>query len=378
MADWACQFTPRVSLEPPQALLLEVEGSLRYFGGRWKFLARLRAGLSRLGFEARIGEAPAPRAALWLARGNGARLEAQAVAVLGLDPAARALLADLGIKTLGGLLRLPRDGIARRFGQGLLEQLDQACGRMPEAREFFVPPARFAARLELPAPVLQAENALFAARRLLAQMEGFLAARQAGVRAFSLALLHEDAPATEVKVGLATPGRAAEHFARLLRERLGALALRAPVEAIRIEAGDIENLLQRSKNLFDDRSGSEEGWLRLVERLQARLGSGAVHGLDTHEDHRPERAWVAVSPGKEIPAKEKIQPQTRPLWLVDPPRRIAEGEFALLAGPERIESGWWDGAEARRDYFIARTREISLAWIYREREGGWFLHGYFA
>jgi protein ImuB len=384
-AGWACQFTPRVSLEPPQALLLEVAGSLRYFGGRWKFLARLRSGLSRLGFEARIGEAPAPRAALWLARGNGARLEAQAVAVLGLDPAARALLADLGIKTLGGLLRLPREGIARRFGPGLLEQLDQACGRVPEARELFVPPARFAARLELPAPVLQAENALFAARRLLAQMEGFLAARQAGVRAFSLALLHEDAPATDVKVGLATPGRAAEHFARLLRERLGALALRAPVEAIRIEAGAIETLPERSKNLFDDRPGSEEGWLRLIERLQARLGSGAVHGLDTRADHRPERAFCrVVLEMKSLDAKQKTKGTQgensglRPLWLLDPPRRIAEGEFALLAGPERIESGWWDGAEARRDYFIARSGESSLAWIYREGEGGWFLHGYFA
>jgi protein ImuB len=241
----------------------------------------------------------------------------------------------------------------------------------------FVPPARFAARLELPAPVLQAENALFAARRLLVQMEGFLAARQAGVRAFSLALRHEDAPATEVKAGLATPGRAAEHFARLLRERLGALALRAPAEAIGLEAGDLEPLPERSLGLFDDPRGGE-AWLRLVERLQARLGSDAVHGLDTHEDHRPERAWVAVFPGKEIPAKEKIQHPTRPLWLLDPPRRIAEGGFALLAGPERIESGWWDGAEARRDYFIARTGETSLAWIYREGEGGWFLHGYFA
>jgi len=210
---------------------------------------------------------------------------------------------------------------------------------------------------------------------------GAVAARQSGVRAFSLALLHEDAPATEVKVGLATPGRAAEHFARLLRERLGALTLCSPVEAIGIEAGELEPLPGSSGSLFDDPCDDPYGgdpWLRLVERLQARLGSGAVHGLDTHEDHRPERAWVAVSPGKEIPAKEKIQHQTRPLWLVDPPRRIAEGEFALLAGPERIESGWWDGAEARRDYFIARSGEISLAWIYREGEGGWFLHGYFA
>lgn len=75
----------------------------------------------------------------------------------------------------------------------------------------------------------------------------------------------------------------------------------------------------------------------------------------------------------------------RPLWLTEPPRRLAEGEFVLLAGPERIESGWWDGAEARRDYFIARTGQ-SLAWIYRERSAGkcgtrpegWFLHGIFA
>ena len=33
IAAWACQFTPRVSLEPPQELLLEVQGSLRLFGG---------------------------------------------------------------------------------------------------------------------------------------------------------------------------------------------------------------------------------------------------------------------------------------------------------------------------------------------------------
>ena len=70
------------------------------------------------------------------------------------------------------------------------------------------------------------------------------------------------------------------------------------------------------------------------------------------------------------------------MWLLETPRRLAEGEFALLAGPERIESGWWDGAEARRDYFIARTGEASLAWIYRERGadpgGSWFLHGFFA
>jgi protein ImuB len=394
LAAWACQFTPRVSLEPPQALLMEVEGSLRYFGGRWQFLARLRAGLPRLGFEARVAEAPSARAALWMARGDGGRLEALPVAVTGLAPQALELLARLGIRTVGGLLRLPREGVARRFGQGLLEQIDQAGGKAPEPREFFVPPARFAARLELPAPVMQAENALFAARRLLAQMEGFLAARHAGVRGFSLHLLHHDLPATEVKVGLAACGRGAEHFARLLRERLARTTLCAAVEAIGIEAGDVEILPQESRNFFNDPHADSEQWLRLVERLQSRLGSEAVHGLETHPDHRPERAFRHIafemknlnSSEKKKEKKKDLQGEStgprpagpRPLWLLDPPRRLAEGEFALLAGPERIESGWWDGAEARRDYFIARTGEASLAWIYREREGTWFLHGFFA
>lgn len=365
---------------------MEVEGSLRYFGGRWKFLAQLRAGLSRLGFKAQVAEAPTARAALWMARGDGGRLEALPVAVTRLAPEALQLLENLGIRTVGGLLRLPREGIARRFAQcpgpGLLEQIDQAGGKVPEAREFFAPPAHFTARLVLPAPVAQAEHALFAARRLLDQMEGFLAARHAGVREFSLHLLHDDLPQTEIKVGLAACGRGAEHFARLLRERLARTTLRAAVEAIRLEAGNPEVLPGESGFFFDGPQAGGEEWLRLVERLQARLGKDAVHGLRTHPDHRPERASVPVFPGKEFLSKEERQNGPRPLWLLDPPRRLAEGEFALLAGPERIESGWWDGAEARRDYFIARTGESSLAWIYRERgenpRGGWFLHGLFA
>jgi protein ImuB len=59
------------------------------------------------------------------------------------------------------------------------------------------------------------------------------------------------------------------------------------------------------------------------------------------------------------------------------PRKLEEGQFELLAGPERIESGWWDGDEAGRDYFVARFKNAAVAWIYRET-GEWFLHGLFA
>ena len=56
------------------------------------------------------------------------------------------------------------------------------------------------------------------------------------------------------------------------------------------------------------------------------------------------------------------------------------GRLALLDGPERIESGWWDGGDVTRDYFLAESPSGSRYWIYREcrMDRRWFLHGIFA
>jgi protein ImuB len=371
IAAWACQFTSRVSLEPPQAVLLEVEGSLRLFGGAGRLMARLRSGLAGIGFEALLAAGPTARAALWLARGESQTLEALPVCAIAPSPEALALLHRIGVRTLGGLMRLPRAGVAPRFGQGLLDELDRALGKIPEARAFFVPPERFSAQLELPAPVAQAGSVLFAARRLLLQLEGFLAARQAGVRGFTLSLLHHGAPPTRIGIGFSASRRDTEQGLRLLRERLGACALASPAEALRLEAGELAPLAGATPGLFRDARSEAEDWERLLERLQARLGDALVHGLALHADHRPERAWRTAG----VDSAAAAGP--RPLWLLEPPRRLGEGDFALLAGPERIEAGWWDGEDVVRDYFIARTQAGSLSWIYRAPEG-WFLHGLFA
>lgn len=375
VALWASQFTERVSLEPPQEVLLEVEGSLRLFGGMARLMARLRCGLAELGFEARLATGPTARAALWRARGAGHSLDTVALEALGLAPEALHLLRRIGIGTLGKLARLPRAGLAARLGQRLLDDLDRATGALPEPRRFFVPPERFSARLELPAPVTQAERVLFAARRLLVQMEGFLAARQAGVRGFTLSLLHRGVSPTRLELRFAAPRRDAEHCLHLLRERLDRSVLAHPADTIRLEADRLAPLAGAPADLFGDARAGAEAWERLAERLQARLGEERVHGLATHAEHRPERAWRATAAASGAGAAE-APPGPRPLWLLEPPRRVAEGDFVLLAGPERIESGWWEGEDVVRDYFIA-TRGASLAWIYRAREG-WFLHGLFA
>ena len=70
----------------------------------------------------------------------------------------------------------------------------------------------------------------------------------------------------------------------------------------------------------------------------------------------------------------------RPAWLLPKPRRCDIRDYQLLAGPERIESGWWDGRDCRRDYFVVRDRHGSLLWAFHEYKPkpGWYLHGIFA
>ena len=340
-------------------------------GGVEGFLRELRRGLAGIGPPASLAVAPTARAALWLARGEGEDLETLPIEATRLE---LEFLRSIGIRTVGELLRLPREGLALRCGERVVEDLDRALGAAPEPRAFFAPPAGFAATLELPAEVVHAEGILFGARRLLAQLEGLLAARHEGIREFRVVLLHESEPAL-IEVRLASVTRDAERLSRVLREKLDGVSLAQPVEALRLEAGEFAPLHARSAGMFGDAAAEAESWARLAERLRARLGHDALHGLALQPDHRPGHAWRRVEPGEWDP-REFLQPGPRPLWLLEE-KRLNEGEFTPLAGPERIESGWWDGDDARRDYFVARLPDSALAWVYREA-GEWYLHGLFA
>ena len=398
LAGWCVQFTPKVAPRFPEALLLEVSGSLKLFGGLVPILDALTHGLARQGFTATIAVASTAEAALWLARAGRAdivdgnprsAIETLPLAVLRLDDKAVELLERLGIRTIGELMTLPRDGMARRFGPTLPDILERALGHQDDACSFFSLPPRFAATLELPAEAIQSEALLFAAQRLLVQLEGYLTARSAGVQSFTLRLFHRGRQPTLLGVGLVNASRNAAHFAQLLRERLGSTNLRAPVHSISLEAERIEPFAGTTLGLLpDDRNGAGE-WERLIERLRSRFATEAVAALKVTADHRPERASCLAAPeGKQLRLEltPDHRPGERPFWLLDTPRPIEEignvphyeGPLALLSGPERIESGWWDGADVKRDYFVARNNHDALFWIYRERGSGWYLHGIFA
>ena len=62
---------------------------------------------------------------------------------------------------------------------------------------------------------------------------------------------------------------------------------------------------------------------------------------------------------------------------------LHQGKLALLAGPERLETGWWDEDGIARDYYTAVSPCGVGLWVFRSREpgqggrSGWYLHGFF-
>jgi len=306
------------------------------------------------------------------------------LALLGLDRRTLDDLAAIGLKDIGDLLRLPRAGLAERIGLDRVQQLERLLGERPDPRQPFAPPARFSAWLELPAEVPDAGALVFAGRRLIDELAGFLLARQGGVQRLRWRLAHVDQGPTRFDLGSARPERDPERWLGLLRERLERLTLPAPVRAIALSSERLRPLPPAPGELLAERAAVLPD-LDLLDRLAARLGAEAVRGLRLCPDHRPERAWRWCAPGE--PAGPGLPRPDRPLWLLPEPlvlpvrdcRPWLDCPLDLGDGCERIETGWWDGAEVARDYYVATTTAGERFWIYREMWGErrWFLQGVF-
>jgi protein ImuB len=406
VADWLLQFTPGVALQPPDGVLLEIGASLRLFGGRECIEARIRDGLAALGFGLRLATAPTATAAWMLARWqDGARIEHESLLAAGLAPLPVTLLetaaphaealAAIGVRRFADLARLPRAGLARRWGPALLDQVDAALGRRAEPRRWFEARASFTLRLELLAQIEHAEALLFASHRMLLQLAGWLAARQSAAREAVLVGEHDSGrhacPPTRLVLRLAQPSRDPARWIGVLRERLAVLELPAPVHTLRLECTHTVRLPGTHGELFPAAGTDAEGLGRLVERLQARLGRDQVQRLMLAADHRPEAAY-RVEPVEDRAVRGPDVPLPglpRPLWLLPEPVPLSErdqrpwwrGPLTLLAGPERIETGWWDDGLVQRDYFIAEDESAGWVWIFRTRsrddDAGWYLQGMF-
>lgn len=438
LAGWAYRYTSRVCLEGHDALLLELGGSARLFGGDDALRGLIEADLAQLGFLGLLGYGATPAAARLraeVARRDPARsglLYPLAPIALGdsaLDSRAVATLAATGVRTLGELAKLPRAGVARRFGQPVLDYLGRLRGELPEALELYRPPDSYHAWLELPAPCASSESLAFPLRRMLGDLAAVLLARDGGVQHFLLRFALESACRSnelrpgigdicQLQVGLIEPSRDAAHLYGLTRTRLERMRFPRPVLGIHLEVARLPTLAPKHQDLFGD-EGQSSALAPLVERLTARLGEAALLRPQWIADHRPEYAsrWRPDAGAPLIRPGDGLPPAApRPSFLLPEPLPINIDALMLISGAERIESGWWDDDDVRRDYYLAEVVDAARlcaqgparqalaatvsggarlglgardtfqpspgarAWVYQDlrQPECWYLHGWFA
>ena len=404
IAAWSGQFTPMVNIEP-QGLVLEIESSLRLFRGHARLTTAIKRGIRELGFEATLGVAPTPLAARLFARAEahgravrgcltlaelGERVAELPLFLMDWPAKTLARLTDLGMVRLRDVLALPAEGIARRFGPEIVLSLERLMGRVADPREPYVAPPRFRSRLELPADAEGVEPLLFPLKRMLVEFEGYARGRGMGAQRMALWLEHGRKVRTRLPLDFASPERESDFILAIAREKLGRLTLPAATIALDLR---VEALLAYTPRTSAWLPGPREQQLdgeRLVEHLAARLGADRVFGIALADDHRPEKDWKSVRGAQARHPREGGDPVTgrRPIWLLPSPRKlivedghpVLQGALHLAAGPERIEAGWWDGEEVRRDYYVATSARGESFWIFREHRdlSAWYLHGVFA
>jgi protein ImuB len=405
LADWAWGFTPKLCIAGSDRLLLELEASLRLFGGLPRLLDRIQSELSERRFSAQLGLAPTPLAAELFARAlpcSAENLPAWCMAgdhsgfldALGQLPVGmleaparqRQSMERLGLRRVGELLALPRAALGRRFGKPFLDYLMRLCGEMPDLRMQWRPREHFESQLQFLEPLQDREMLLFPMRRLLAELGQFLERRQLHARCIVWQLQPVRKEAQELPVSCSLEQHRPKALFELTRLALERAPIEAPLEALGLLCREFAALPGRSDGLFGDEAGSPDSERLLIDRLRTRLGAEGLYGMQIADAILPEESWQAVREPAPAAEETRLSPwMQRPCWMLQRPAPLKEtagapcwhGALELLAGPERIDTAWWAEPQ-RRDYYIARHAAGTLLWVFRERlSGRWFLQGFF-
>jgi len=453
LALWAVRYTPIVAAwgetgsetGGADGLFLDITGCAHLFGGEDALLADLERRLRAFSLFPRLAVADTAGASWAMARHGGKNraivpsggerdaLENLPLAALRLGEETQLLMRRLGFRRIGEVIDQPRAPFAARFAPEFLLRLDQALGRAPEPLNPVAPPPVYRAQAHFVEPIMAQEHVLEAATRLLHALAEDLAHAAAGVRVVQLLMFRVDGGVVSLDLGLAAPSRDAQHIARLIALRLDRLGSELDAEfgfeAAAIHVLVAEPLPDRQARLgMGEEDAPCDGLAQLVDRLDQRLGRGAVCQLHPYQSHVPERAVRATSPSPVtpeaclrhdvgegrgggdrrasavgIPPTPNPSPHRvedapsarwgggwavpsapRPLLLLPQPEAadvlalIPDGpprqfrwrgvlyQVTGAQGPERITPEWWRRTnEAPRDYYVVEDMEGRRFWLYR-------------
>ena len=358
LAEWCGRYSPWTAPDGDNGIKIEITGSAHLWGGEAELAADLSQRLARQQIVHRLAIADTLGCAWAVARyagreavGNacyfpvdtggtgglivppdGARdaLAPLPIAALRLDSILAQGLHRVGLRRVGDILAMPRDALARRFGETVAHRLDQALGDSPEPLSPLgeVPTRRI--RLSFAEPIADPADLARTVERLTQDLVARLAREGMGARRLALGFHRVDGGVEQIRVGTARPSRDPAHLAKLLIGKLDTVDPGLGIEDAILAVFAVEPLAPEqlesplphtAKPSPVSGRGPAPGLIRglgwgpslapLFDRIGARLGLDAVVRLEARASHIPERASVAVSVTENSSSKKSPRPPSR-------------------------------------------------------------------
>lgn len=417
LARWSERFSPVVSVDGVDGLLLDISGCEHLFGGEMALATAARDGLAMLGFSSRIGIASCVGAAWAVARfargggvvrvADGEERQALAplpVAALRVDPAIEEGLREVAIERIGQVFDLPRSALPARYGDELPHRIDQALGTRPEPVGRLPEHIVYTASRELPGGTTQIEAIERVVRLLLTELRGLLERHESGLRRLEVTFDRLDAATIQMHIAVVRPTRNAKHLWMLLCPKTERLDMGYGVERVTLTASHVARLPHHQGALRQDErealgsAADDASFAETLDTLAGRFGHDRVLRIELRQSHKPERAAALVpihAPAANRCAETcRVTFADRPSRLFDLPKQVRvlavtpDGPVIRLwrdgvernvlgsIGPERLGGEWWIARESARDYFRVQEDSGRWLWLYQERTSReWFIHG---
>ncbi|MEM6651671.1 MAG: DNA polymerase Y family protein [Pseudomonadota bacterium] len=405
---WSDTLSPRVSLDAPDGLLLEISGCAHLFGGEAQMGQEALLRLGDLQIQAQIGIADTKGGARALARFGpnevslapaGEMIAALAelpIAALDVPHKMVSELARAGLTTIGHLQSQKSAELARRFGLHLTQALQTATGVTPDPVTPKVADPTYAARMTLPEPIGFLDDLEKVLRRLAIQICGRLEQDQRGARRFQLIVRCVDTGDHPLTIGFARPCSDPDAVLRQFSHPFSKLEIEYGADWFRLVAEQIEPIRLKQGSFGEDAKRADQR-LVLIETLGNRIGFDHVRVFKPRGHHVPEQEFAQIEAAGVTPYWHPA-PRPRPIRLFTPPefvqvetpgrpplnfkwRRLS---FATdrAHGPERITPRWYREEDPRtRDYWTVQTDQGRRLWLLNypgEDAKDWYVAGEFA
>lgn len=391
---WADQFSPKVEIVQPDALILDVSGIAHLYGGEAELTTAIHDSLTDLHVTARYALADTPMAARAWARYRppnhpfksilpvGQAINAcDALPVEALETDATEALHLLGLRTIGALRGRSSAELAKRFGLRLTDAIDRLIGKCPEPMRAETPTRPFATRMTLPDPIGLIDDVLSVLERIAAPLMTRLEKDGLGALGFTLAVTCPDKGAHRLHVGFSRPTREIRALVRQMRPKIETLSLAFGADRFRLEAIGVQPIQTRQIHLGTE-AVIEDSMERLITVVGNRLGFDRIRRPAPSFSHRAE--WECVSEQIADNKTAHVWPSPRhhrPLQVFEPEylhildegRPPARFEWRRQAyrtretyGPERVAPQWWaDNPGRLSDYYTVTTEEGPKLWLRR-------------